>query len=143
MLIEIPREFVKQAGKADKGTRIFRRRGSHAEMTAWLEDMCKYIGPCVSPGTAVAYVAVTRAGVHKRLNTGRLTAFSFDVVGQTEMFYGEAKKLKELAMMLIPFSECRAWREELATRTERAEKNGGSSGVWTRRKRSQKQGRAK
>lgn len=113
MLISIPRKFAKQAGEADPGTRFYRRKGSHAEMTAWLEDMCEYIGPCVSPGGAANYAAVTRAGVHKRLKVGKLTAFCFEIIGQTKTRFGGTKKLKELGIVYIPFAECRAWRKEL------------------------------
>ncbi len=114
MLISIPPKFAKRAGKADPGTRFFRQKGSHAEMTAWLEDMCESIGPCVSPGGAANYVAVTRAGVHKRLKAGKLTAFCFQLVGQTKTRFGGTKKLKELAIVYIPFAECKAWRKEVA-----------------------------
>jgi hypothetical protein len=126
-LVTIPDVLRKLLGEPDKNTRIFRQEGTHEEMTAWFDAVCEHIGPCVSPGGAANYAAVTRPGVYKRLKAGKLTAFCFHVTGHTKTFFGGTKKLKELALVYIPVDECKAWRKELEARLERI----GSTGEAT------------
>ena len=45
-----------------------------------------------------------------------MTAFCFHIVGMTKTLFGGTKKLKELAIVYIPVSECQAWRKELEQR---------------------------
>lgn len=115
-LIEIPEPLLSLVGKADDGTRIFRREGIHEEMAEWFDAICEHVGPTVSPGGAANYAAVTRPGVYKRLRAGTMTAFCFHIIGKTKTLFGGTKKLKELAIVYIPVSECQAWRKELEQR---------------------------
>ena len=121
-LIEIPESLRALVGDADDGTRIFRREGTHEEMAEWFDAICEHVGPTVSPGGAANYAAVTRPGVYKRLRAGTMTAFCFHIIGKTKTLFGGTKKLKELAIVYIPVSECKAWRKGLEARVERVDK---------------------
>lgn len=115
-LIEIPAPLRALVGDAEEGTRIFRREGTHEEMAEWFDAICEHVGPTVSPGGAANYAAVTRPGIYKRLRAGTMTAFCFHIIGKTKTLFGGTKKLKELAIVYIPVSECQAWRKELEQR---------------------------
>src|SRR6266480_6575953 len=93
--VVIPDAFARLMGVADKGTRIFRAEGNHAEMRQWFDALCQQIGPCVSPGGASVYAKVSRAAVYKRMKAGGLTAFCFHIIGKTKTILGKEKKLKE------------------------------------------------
>ena len=68
------------------------------------------------------YAAVSRAGVHKRLKEGRLTAFLYHVTETGEPpGGGEAHKEAGRAYTYIPVQECRAWAEQLKFRGRRGE----------------------
>jgi len=117
--IQIPPAFAAIAGEVDPKTRIFRTGGSHDEMTAWFDALCEHIGPTVSPGGAAVYSGTTRPGVYKRLRAGKMTAFCFHITGKKKTLFGREKKLKELPLVYIPVSECKAWRAELEQRSAR------------------------
>ena len=85
-------------------------------MAEWFDAICEQVGPTVSPGGAANYAAVTRPGVYKRLRAGTMTAFCFHIIGKTKTLFGETKRLKELAIVYIPVSECKAWRNEMKQR---------------------------
>ena len=115
-LFEIPAALTLLIGDADEGTRVFRREGTQEEMAEWFDAICEHVGPTVSPGGAANYAAVTRPGVYKRMKAGRMTAFCFHIIGKTKTFFGGTRKLKELAIVYVPVSECKAWRKELEER---------------------------
>src|SRR5947208_14168018 len=110
---QISKEFAQLAGVADEGTRIFRAQGNHASMREWFDALCEHIGPCVSPGGAAVYAGVSRAGVYKRMKTGGLTAFCFHIVGKKKTLFGGEKILKQLPLVYIPVTECKARGAEL------------------------------
>jgi hypothetical protein len=118
-LVQIPQSFAVLAGSPDAGTRIFRAEGTHDEMTVWFDALCEHIGPAVSPGGAAVYSGTTRPGVYKRLNAGKMTAFCFHITGKKKTLFGGEKKLKELPLVYIPVSECKAWKAELEQRSAR------------------------
>ena len=125
--VKIPIEFARLIGRPDGGTRIFRREGTIEELREWFDELCEHIGPCVSPGGAAVYAGVTRAGVHKRLKSGKLTIFCFSTVEKRKTFFGKEKTIKDLPTGYIPVSECKAWRAELEERTARiAVRKGGN-----------------
>jgi hypothetical protein len=115
----IPDAFAVLAGTPDEGTRIFRAEGDHAAMRRWFDALCEYIGPAVSPGGAAVYAGVTRAGVYKRMEAGRITAFCFHLIGKKKTLFGGEKKLKQLPLVYIPVAECKAWGAELEERAAR------------------------
>jgi hypothetical protein len=117
--IQIPPAFAAIAGEPDPKTRIFRTGGTHDEMTAWFDALCEHIGPTVSPGGAAVYSGTTRPGVYKRLRAGKMTAFCFHIMGKKKELFGGEKKLKELPLVYIPVSECKAWKAELEQRSAR------------------------
>ncbi len=125
--VVIPDAFARLMGVADKGTRIFRAEGNHAEMRRWFEALCEHIGPCVSPGGASVYAKVSRAAVYKRMKAGGLTAFCFHIVGKTKTVFGKEKKLKEWPLVYIPVAECKTWGAELDERGARIEANRGTT----------------
>jgi hypothetical protein len=125
--VSIPDEVGRVMGVADHGTRIFRTEGNHAEMRVWFDSLCEGIGPCVSPGGAAVYAGVSRAGVYKRMKAGGLSAFCFHITGKKKTIFGGEKKLKELPLIYIPVSECKAWGAELEERGARIEANRGTA----------------
>lgn len=115
--VEVPEKMKEVVGELDEGTHIYRTYGPQEEFRTWFDAVCDICGDdgSVSPGGVAGYVRVSRAAVHKRLKTGRLTAFLFHIV-EDSWFSKSRKKLSEggTPYTFIPVSECRAWIEELA-----------------------------
>lgn len=116
--VTIPPELLPIVGEPDEGTRLFRREGSSEECAEWLKAIMHKLGPCVSPGGVSMYAPVSRAGVHKRLRSGKMTAFLFHMTRRETTFFGMDRKLKEQPYVYIPVSECEAWAEELKRRCD-------------------------
>lgn len=114
----IPPELLPIVGVPDEGTRLFRREGSTEECSVWLESIMEKVGPCVSPGGVSMYAPVSRAGVHKRLRAGKMTAFLFHMTRRETSFFGMERTLKQQPYVYIPVSECKAWAEELKRRCD-------------------------
>lgn len=76
-LIPIPDWFVQKWGDADEGTRMYRVFNTDEVYEEWFEDIHKLARRTVSPGGVGMFARVSRAGVHKRIKEGRLTAFMF------------------------------------------------------------------
>lgn len=119
--VPIAAELALLIGEPDPGTRIYRREGSHEEMVVWFDSICEHVGGCVSPGGAAVYAGVTRAGVYKRLKTGKLTAFCFHLTKEKKTLFGGKKTLKDTPIVYIPTSECQDWLKELEGRVARIE----------------------
>jgi len=119
--VTVPPELAALVGEADPGTRIYRQEGTHDEMVVWFDALCEHIGGSVSPGGAAVYAGVTRAGVHKRLRVGKLTAFCFHITKEKKTLFGGKKTLKDGPIIFIPTSECQDWRKELEGRVARIE----------------------
>jgi hypothetical protein len=117
--VQVPGNRLAVLGQPDPGTRAYHRYGRADEFAAWLDAVCEVSGPdgVVSPGGAGAYARVTRAGVHKRLREGRLTAFVFHVTEDTEsVSAAQAPPSGGRSFTYIPLQECRSWAERLRVR---------------------------
>ncbi len=113
--VVVPDHLRPIVGNPDKGTRMYRAYGSEAEFKRWIDAVME-IDPSgnVSPGGVSMYVEVSRAGVHKRMKEGRLSAFLFHVIEKTTRF-GSREVLRSggRPYVDIPLSECFAWHEQL------------------------------
>ena len=112
------REIV---GETDPGTRMYRQSGSQEGSRRWYEYISDRWGPLVSPGGAAMYVQVSRAGIHKRLKSGKMTAFLFHVTGRERTFSGKERTVKSQPYVYIPVIECKVWATEVAMRSMDAE----------------------
>ena len=119
--IAIPKTLKRFLGPRDGQTHIYKAEGTQEEMAAWFEAICDHGIHVLSPGGVAAYVGASRAGVHNRLKAGGLTAFCFTITGTTKTLFGGEKKLRELAVVYVPFEEAKAWKRELAIRAKRIE----------------------
>jgi hypothetical protein len=59
------------------------------------------------------FVPVSRAGVHKRIKEGKLTAFFFYVTHEETRLFGAKRMAKERPFILVSVSECKAWAEDM------------------------------
>jgi len=121
ILITVPKSLRPLLGERDGDTRIYKAEGTQEDMAAWFEAICDHGIHVLSPGGVAAYVGASRAGVHNRLKAGGLTAFCFTITGKTKTLFGGEKKLRELAVVYVPFAEAKAWKRELAIRAKRIE----------------------
>lgn len=122
--IKIPEHLKDKIGVPDLGTRVYRAYGPEEGFAEWSDivfQIC-YGEGCVSPGGAAGYARVSRPGVHKKLKSGRLTAFIYHVTKDSILFAGK-KKLSANANFycFIPVSECKAWAKELSMKRDKAE----------------------
>lgn len=115
--IEIPPHLKTVVGDTDPNTRIFRAYGNEEDFNKWFNAVWEICGEdkAVSPGGVSMFAKVTRAGVHKRMKEGRLTAFLFHKVKESKFIKGR-KILDEGGRPygFIPVSECKAWAKELS-----------------------------
>ena len=114
--VHVPTELYAVFGEPVPGTRIFRRAGPQEEIAYWQDAVFDTFGSAVSPGGAAGYAQVSRAAIHKRMKDGKLTCFLFDTTHRKRNIFGSTKEVRELAVSLIPVSECKAWAEELKLR---------------------------
>lgn len=96
-------------GAPDSGLRIYRREGIREEMAEWFDKVCEVAGAVVSPGGGIIYANVSRAGIYKAINEGRLTAFGFHITSHSRSVFGFKRKSRELPFLYIPVSELKAW----------------------------------
>ena len=113
--IEVPKELRKIVGEPTPGTRAYRREGTHAECGQWIEALGEYYRGDVglSPSGVSLFVPITRAGVHKRIRDGKLTAFAFYITRQETSFLGVKRKAKQRPYIVVSVSECKAWAAEM------------------------------
>ncbi len=114
--VEIPERLLPVLGEPDDGTRMFRRYGTEDDFQQWWDAVAEICseGGAVSPGGVSMYARVTRAGVHKRMKEGRITAFLFHkVTGVTRWTKREILENAGQPYIYIPGRECRAWAELL------------------------------
>ena len=117
--IEVPERILGRLGHRDPGTRTYRQVGPRVEFEGWFDAVCEACAPhgVVSPGAVGMYTSVSRAGVHKRIKEGRLTAFLFHVVrGEQPSRPDEAAAGGGRPYTYIPVQECRGWAELLKAR---------------------------
>lgn len=98
---------------------MYRRGGGRSEFEAWFDAVCEACGPdgAISPGSAGVYVQVSRAGVHKCMKEGRLTAFLFNL-DRSQGSGGNGGEAADAGRpyTLIPVRECKAWAQLLRAR---------------------------
>ena len=109
--ILVARKLKSILGEPDPGTRMYRAYGDEDAFDLWFDAVCKVCEPdgTVSPGGVSMYARVSRAGVHKRLKEGKLTAFLFHFTKPVKLLLGREQLKRERPVILIPVSECRAW----------------------------------
>lgn len=132
--ISVPETLRILVGDPDEGTRCYYTRGPEEDAGAWFDAITGLFN-CVSPGAVPMFAPVTRAGIHKRLKEGRLTAFYFQVTEVRRTIFGQKRKGRQTAYGLIPVVECKAWAKELQGREERlANRQEETYAKWKRKK---------
>ena len=113
--IEVPKAILPVVGEPTPGTRAYRREGTYKECGEWFEFLAEYYKGDVglSTGGVIMFVPVSRAGVHKRIMAGKLTAFFFYVTHEETRLFGAKRKAKERPFILVSVSECKAWAEQM------------------------------
>jgi hypothetical protein len=113
--IEVPKEILPVVGEPTPGTRAYRREGTYKECGEWFEFLGEYYKGDVGLSTSgvIMFVPVSRAGVHKRIMAGKLTAFFFYVTHEETRLFGAKRKAKERPFILVSVNECKAWAEEM------------------------------
>lgn len=119
--VKVPDRLLPFIGDPDEGTRIYRRYGTENDYRVWFNAASKICKPdgLVTPGGAAGYARVSRAGLHKRLKEGRLTAFIFHEIKDSKLWKG-TKTLtdgRSPSSGFVPVSECKAWAAELEGKT--------------------------
>lgn len=114
--VVVPPEFSRAFGDQVPGTRIYRKSGPQEEISYWHDAVSAVCGDAVSPGGGAGYAHVSRAALHKRMKEGKLTCFLFDITHRKRNFFGKSKEVREMAVALVPVSECKAWAEEIKQR---------------------------
>ena len=114
--VDIPPHMKAIVGDHDPGTRIFRAYGNEDDFEKWFDAVWEICGEdkAVSPGGVSMFAKVTRAGVHKRMKEGRLTAFLFHKVKESKLIKG--RKILDQGgrpYVFIPVSECKGWAKEM------------------------------
>ncbi len=95
-------------GEPTPGTRAYRREGTHAQCAEWFEALGEYYKGDVGLSTngVVLFVPVSRAGVHKRIKEGKLTAFFFYITSEETTLFGAKRKAKQRpCIAVIPSSK--------------------------------------
>lgn len=121
-LIEVPSSLLPRLGEVDPGTRMYRRYGTEADFADWWDAVLEACGEesCVSPGGVAMYARVSRAGVHKRMKEGRITAFLFHVVkGVSRWTKREILDNAGQPYAYIPCEECKAWAKIMKEKMDR------------------------
>jgi len=113
--IKVPKELHELVGEPTPGTRAYRREGSHAQCAEWFEALGEYYKGDVGLSTngVVLFVPVSRAGVHKRIKEGKLTAFFFYITNEETTLFGAKRKAKQRPYIAVSVSECKAWAAEM------------------------------
>jgi hypothetical protein len=113
--IKVPKELHKFIGEPTPGTRAYRREGTFKECGEWFEFLAEYYKGDVGLSTSgvIMFVPVSRAGVHKRIKEGNLTAFFFYITHEETRPFGAKRTAKERPFILVSVSECKAWAEEM------------------------------
>ena len=87
--VKVTAALRKTLGAQVPGTRIYEQRGNQEEYVKWFDALCAQVGPCVAPGGAAARAHVTRAGVYRRMNAGKLSSgfFKTDINNWSDYLY--------------------------------------------------------
>jgi hypothetical protein len=132
--VQVPEELASVLGDPDPGTRCWRRFGKEEDARDWFEAVMATCAPDggVSPGGVAIYARVSRAGVHKRVAEGRITAFMFHQVESVSRLTKREKLAfgGRATQCYIPLTECRSWAELLQqVRGKRTRRVGGKAGA--------------
>ena len=114
--VTIPEHLKSIIGDPDPGTRTYRAYGTEEEENKWFDAVWEVCDPemAVSPGGVSMFAKVSRAGVHKCLKDGRLTAFCFHVIEESKWIKGKpVLREGKRPYCYIPVVECRAWAKHL------------------------------
>lgn len=114
--VQVPIELHEALGEPVPGTRIYRKAGSQEEIAYWYTFIVERFGHAVSPGGVSMFAPVSRAAVHKRIKEGKLTCFRYDITHRKRNLFGKTKDVRELEVLMVPESECRAWGAEIEQR---------------------------
>lgn len=112
--IEIADRYLDSLGELDEGTLIYRKCGSDLECREWFKTVVEITsGMIVSPGGVTVHCNVSRAALHKKLNTGGLTAFCFHVTETCSTLFGKRTFIQKVPYMYIPIYDLQEWEKEL------------------------------
>lgn len=113
--VQVTQEQQAIVGSLRSG-RTFCRVGNEKDFRGWYDVLAEAFGPMMQPGEVGLYLDVSRTTVSKRVESGRLTAFVFQVSGEEE----RTRTLRQRDVTLIPWTECRGWDAERKKRMEDA-----------------------
>jgi hypothetical protein len=115
--LKITEDLQFTVGKAEEDTRIFRKNGRDSYFREWIIELNKMLKGNLIPSTWVpAYVGVSRAAVHKRIKSGRLTMFVFQYEESYISLTMKWKSRKTAEFSYCVRSECQAWKDEIEHR---------------------------
>ena len=118
-IIEIPEKFLLILGEKDPGTRIYRAIGTDLDYRKWFQAILEITnGEIVSPGGVPMYCHVSRAGLHKKLKTGGLTAFCFHFTKFESFLFRKREIIQKQSYMFFPICELSHWEDEILTRLD-------------------------
>lgn len=120
-IIEIQEKFLAILGETDPGTRIYRASGTDLDYRKWFQAVLEITnGEIVSPGGVPMYCHVSRAGLHKKLKTGGLTAFCFHFTKFVRYLFRtkDTEIIQKQSYMFFPICELRNWENEILTKLE-------------------------
>jgi len=120
-IIEIPNEYLEILGEKDPGTRIYRTKGTDMDYRKWFQAVLKITnGEIVSPGGVPMYCHVSRAGLHKKLKNGGLTAFCFHFTKFVRYLFRtkDTEIIQRQSYMFFPICELQNWEKEILTKLD-------------------------
>lgn len=106
--VKLPKNVAALFGERAENGRTYRFQGTADNFDTWFDNLIKHVGPVMTPGEVSLYLNVTRPAVHDRISKGNVSAFHFEFSADSELL---ARRLRENAVICIPYSECVAWRK--------------------------------
>lgn len=98
----------------EKETRVYRELGNWSQFRLWLMEMRHLFGGDLIPMEWVAQlVGVTRAAVHKRIRTGKLTVFVFGMEEHVKGALGGTRTRMRQEFKYALLTEVLFWRSQL------------------------------
>lgn len=114
--VTVPERLNEIIGEVVPNTRTYRAYGKEEDINKWFDAVWEVCEPdmAVSPGGVSMFVKVSRAGVHKAIKEGRLTAFCFYLMEDSKFLKGKQVPVNgKRPYCYIPVVECRAWANRL------------------------------
>jgi len=121
--VVLPADAEKTLGERYTKTRTYGRKGHESDFAEWYDALVTHVGPVMTPGEVALYVDVSRPAIHKRMQTGGITAFVLSLEADQEQEQGKKRRLRASDITYIPQSECQAWREERMARLSDAQQD--------------------